>query len=294
MEFNQNRIHRVFQLIKMMKTPPFRTKEQLATSLGCTVRSVYRYMHLLENLGFEVRPDEEGRLMLEGGDLHGGLTPSEVDFCVQILKASAADHPVAESIIRKLRGNGEQTSAPQAIAEASKARVLEQCTQAIARRRQLVLVAYASANTGSIRDRLVEPVNFTHNYRSLSAFEVSTGEMKLFKLDRVADAVLTDHSFAHANQHTNVQADAFGFAWRADQPARAISMRLTLRAGLVLKEEYPLTADHLIPLPEGDGFEIQVPVADYRAPRRFLLGWGNDVEPTGDAGFLDFIASSDS
>jgi len=292
MEFNQNRIHRIFQLIRLMKVPPFRTKEQLGESVGCTVRSIYRYIHLLEDLGFVVKDDLEGRLWLEGGDVHGGLTPNEIEFVVQILTASAPNHALATSIVRKLSAEEQTDTTSESIAEASHMRVLEQCTAAIENRLQLVLVGYASAHSGSIRDRLVEPVSFVHNYQSLSAFEVISGQMKLFKLHRVADAVMTTQPFEHENAHLQMQTDCFGFAWRADQPARFIEMHLSLRAGLVLQEEHPRTKDYISPSSDAEGFDIRVPVADYRAPGRFVKGWGAaDAVARGDEGFLAFLVS---
>ena len=90
-----------------------------------------------------------------------------------------------------------------------------------------------------------------------------------------------------------MQTDCFGFAWRADQPARFIEMHLSLRAGLVLQEEHPRTKDYISPSSVAEGFDIRVPVADYRAPGRFVKGWGAaDAVARGDEGFLAFLAST--
>lgn len=290
MAYNQNRIYRVFQLIKLMRTPPYRTKEQLAASIGCTLRSIYRYLELLEDLGFELQSDGEGRMQVVGGTLPEGLTMQETAFLIQLLQSAAPGHPMGLAILEKLQleESGRQVSAGQ-IASASKARTMEQCGEAIANRKQLTLVGYASAHSGDIRDRLVEPVNFTEDFQHLSAFEVASGMMKLFKIDRITDAVVMPDSFAHAQSHVSVQSDCFGFAWRADQDARAVHLQLTLRAGLVLREEYPRAAEHLTETK--DGMVFHAAVADYRAPGRFVRGWAGEVTALGDEGLLAHLAA---
>lgn len=289
MEFNQNRIHRVFQLIKLLKSRPLRTKEQLAESVGCTVRSIYRYFHLLEDLGFKVRTNSSGQVYIASEERPAGLTARESEFIAQILSTTAANHPMTGSIIRKVRGQDDDYTTSGQIAQANATRILEKCTDAMSERRQLVLLGYASAHSESVKDRLVEPVNFTDNYRSLGAYEVETGAMKLFKLDRVTDAFVSDKAFSYEAHHVPMHADCFGFAFRSDMPARSVHCRLSLRAGLVLKDEYPDTLVHLVPLPDAAGYEFKAPVADFRAPKRFIQGWGPEVEVLGDEDFLDFM-----
>ena len=289
MEFNQNRIHRVFQLIRLLKSRPLRTKEQLAESVGCTVRSIYRYFHLLEDLGFNVRTNSSGQVYIATEELPSGLTARESEFIAQVLSTTATNHPMTGSIIRKIRGQDDDYTTSGQIAQANATRILEKCTDALGDRRQLVLLGYASAHSESVKDRLVEPVNFTDNYRSLGAYEVETGAMKLFKLDRVTDAYVTDRAFSYEAHHVPMHADCFGFAFRADMPARSVHCRLSLRAGLVLKDEYPDTLVHLVSLPGAAGYQFNAPVADFRAPKRFIQGWGADVEVLGDEEFLAFM-----
>ena len=62
--YNQHRIYRVFQLISQLKAGPAKSPGSLAKMLGVTVRSVYRYLDLLEQSGFQVEKDAHGKFFL--------------------------------------------------------------------------------------------------------------------------------------------------------------------------------------------------------------------------------------
>jgi predicted DNA-binding transcriptional regulator YafY len=62
--YNQHRIYRVFQLINQLQAGPARSSGSLAKMLGVTVRSVYRYLDLLDQLGFRVEKDAHGKFFL--------------------------------------------------------------------------------------------------------------------------------------------------------------------------------------------------------------------------------------
>lgn len=57
MSSKTNTAHRVFQLISLMSETPRQTREQLAVGLGCTVRFIYRYRQVLEEVGYSIFAD---------------------------------------------------------------------------------------------------------------------------------------------------------------------------------------------------------------------------------------------
>ena len=54
----QQKLLRLFKLIRLLKQRPGKTIHQLAQSLGITVRTMYRYLVLLEEVGYEI--DKKG------------------------------------------------------------------------------------------------------------------------------------------------------------------------------------------------------------------------------------------
>jgi proteasome accessory factor C len=67
--FNQNRILRVFKLISLLKSIPAKSIKRIALSLEISERSCYRYMDLLDELGFEVTKDENNKFSLKADQI---------------------------------------------------------------------------------------------------------------------------------------------------------------------------------------------------------------------------------
>jgi predicted DNA-binding transcriptional regulator YafY len=61
---NQHRMYRVFQMIKELQSGENKSHHYLSKTLKITVRSVYRYLELLEEVGLKVEQDERGKLFL--------------------------------------------------------------------------------------------------------------------------------------------------------------------------------------------------------------------------------------
>lgn len=61
----QHRMLRVFRLITMLRQRPARTIRNIAISLGISERSAYRYLDLVEELGFHVQTDSYRRLYID-------------------------------------------------------------------------------------------------------------------------------------------------------------------------------------------------------------------------------------
>jgi hypothetical protein len=86
-----------------------------------------------------------------------------------------------------------------------------------------------------------------------------------------------------------VMTDAFGFARRSGQHDRFSELKLSMRAGLVLREEHPISAHLMEPMSGNSGFHLTLPVADYREAKRFVQGCRDEVDVLGDAGFLSLM-----
>jgi predicted DNA-binding transcriptional regulator YafY len=61
--YNQNKILRVLQLISLLKKEPSKSIRFLSGILESTDRTVYRYLDLIKELGFELQRDQNNRLL---------------------------------------------------------------------------------------------------------------------------------------------------------------------------------------------------------------------------------------
>jgi predicted DNA-binding transcriptional regulator YafY len=62
--YNQHRLYRVFQLIKELQSGENKSSTSLAKTMRVTIRSVYRYLELLEEVGLKVEKDKYGKFFL--------------------------------------------------------------------------------------------------------------------------------------------------------------------------------------------------------------------------------------
>ena len=272
--FNQRTVERVLRLIRMMRRPLRMSRLEYAAYLGVSERSVYRYFNLIESLGFAVVLDANGNPFIAGEDLREAFTDAEAEWVQTAMEAMGSDNPLTHSVMRKLNMFSEQEEVMDALTAAGRAKLVGQIAEAIYRRRQITLIGYHSANSGTRTDRVVEPIEFVEHYATLSAFEVSTQTNKYFRLDRISSVESTDTPFAFDRDHVAAQPDLFGFALPADEADRhEVHLDLSMRAALFLRTEYPLSIPYLALSSQPGRFLLKAPVADLRPVERFIRGF---------------------
>lgn len=163
----QQKIFRVFQLIRTLSRKPGKTVPQLARLLEITDRSVYRYLELLQEVGYFIDKDDHERHFLfepENEKVKPTFEPEESDLIRELLTSAASQHPLKDSILKKLYLGSELIPLADNILKTHLAGMIAQLSKAIRTRKQVRLLHYHSPRSNSIVDRLVEPLGFTDNY----------------------------------------------------------------------------------------------------------------------------------
>jgi predicted DNA-binding transcriptional regulator YafY len=148
-----------------------------------------------------------------------------------------------------------------------------------------VLKNYHSANSNEIRDRLVEPIHFGDNYQSVIALDAQDQVCKQFKLDRIGDIMELDKPFAYESLHQKNQTDIFGMT---GDSVMIVTLKLTLRAYLLLREEHPLSIPYTTK--ETDHYTFHGPVSNPEGIGRYILGLLDEVTIVNPPRMKDFIA----
>ena len=286
--FNQNRIYRVFQLINFLRTKPSKTPRSLAGLLEISERSVYRYFDLIGQLGFEVKKSEAGRFYIESNeDERIPFTAQEVDYIAKMVSSVGKNSTIGQSVLHKLGHYTEHQVAARNIYDANLGKIIEQLSIAIQEKKQVMLVKYFSARSETVTDRLVEPMQFTDNYEAISAFEVSTEQNKYFNIERISEVQLLGSDMFFEDQHEFFKPDVFGF--QGKEMDKEVEFEMSLRASLLLKEEYPMARAYIKALPGGKRFVFKAKVQAYEGPARFVKGFSQEVSVNGDDNFLKFL-----
>ena len=282
----QAKLLRLFQIIAVLKAGHW-TIKQLAERFDTSERTIYRYINLLEEVDFLVEKDFDNRYFIITSD----DDPSQSQFSVEetrlikkLIQSEAGDNPLRNILLKKLSLNSEMDSMPRLFLKARLGKFVEQLAETISNKQQVVLKNYHSAHSNEIRDRLVEPIHFGDNYQSIMALDTSDKVCKQFKLDRIGEVIAFNKPFAFESLHQKNQTDIFGFTGDA---STWVTLELSLRAYLLLREEFPLALPYLTK--EEGHYLFHGPVANFEGVGRFTLGLIDEIRILKPENFITFI-----
>jgi predicted DNA-binding transcriptional regulator YafY len=282
----QAKLLRLFQIIAVLKAGHW-TIRQLADRFDTSERTIYRYINLLEEVDFLIEKDFDNRYFIITSD----DDPSQSQFSVEetrlikkLIQSGANENPLRNILLKKLSLNSELDSMPRLFLKARLGKFVEQLAEAIGNKVQVVLKNYHSAHSNEIRDRLVEPIHFGDNYQSIMALDTSDKVCKQFKLDRIGEVIALDKPFAFESLHQKNQTDIFGFTGDA---STWVTLELSLRAYLLLREEYPLALPFLTK--EENHYVFRGPVASFEGVGRFTLGLIDEIRIKSPDEFIAFL-----
>ncbi len=285
---NQHKILRVLKLITFLKTRPAKSIRHIGTLLESSERTVYRYLDLMEELGFHIIKDTGNRVCIEDngtGNINSEstFTAEEMSLIRDLLLTVGKQNKLHESILKKFYINSELKIASNLILRAHLGKIIEDISKAIQEKKQVVLKKYHSANSKDIKDRLIEPIKFTDNYQSLAAFEIASGKNKYFNIERITSVQTKQTSFKNEAKHRFSIPDVFGFS--ENGKTYDIQLTLSLRAYVILKEEYPMTIPFIKPLKKSGRYIFKCIVYDLKPVTRFVLGFIDEIEIVGSLEF---------
>lgn len=274
---NQKTLLRLLKLIALLKQEPPKSIPFISEFLNTSERSAYRYVNLLQNVGFQIMVDKLHRYRIQDNEL---LSPAnfnreELNFLNELLLSTGQKQPIAQTILHKLNLNSDLELTNQDIYNAKIAQHISSINRAISKNLQITLKQYQSINSQNISDRLVEPIKFTENFRSLCAFEPDTETNKYFNIERIGDVVLSDQPQMYEEQHQFSKPDVFGFS--KSEETYAVKLKLSLKAKLLLNEEYPYTKAFVKATKDGR-FLFETVIYNQKPLKRFYKGLQNDIE----------------
>lgn len=287
----QAKLLRVFTLIRLLKQQPGYTLEQLAQLQDCHPRTIRRYLHLLEEVGYLLDEDEQRRRFLFEAEPEAPpyFTIEETSLLQQALTGLEERNPLRESLRRKLYQTSELVPLADELLDMHQARVVQQLAEAVRRRCRVRLLRYQSSHSGTVRDREVEPLSLTADYAKLNAVEVATGESRTYKTRRIERVELLDAACTYPAAEQPLL-DMFGLAgpeWLL------VELRLTTRAYRLLVEEHPAARSFVLPVagagPTDLRYTFRGEVRSYLGIGRFVLGLPTEVQVIEPVAFREFL-----
>lgn len=282
----QAKLLRLFQIIAVLKAGHW-TIRQLAERFDTSERTIYRYINLLEEVDFLIEKDFDNRYFIitsEDDPSQSQFSVEELRLMKKLIQSGTDDNPLKNLLLKKLSLNSEIDSMPRLFLKARLGKFVDQLAEAIRNKQQVVLKNYHSAHSNEIRDRLVEPIHFGDNYQSIMALDTADKVCKQFKLDRIGEVIAFNRSFIHESLHQKNATDIFGFTGDA---STWVILELSLRAYLLLREEYPLALPYLTK--EEGHYLFHGPVATFEGVGRFTLGLIDEIRIKSPESFISFL-----
>ena len=275
---NQNKLLRLLQLISVLQASPAKTMKTIAKLIGSTERTVYRYLDLLKAVGFKVEKDTNNKIYIDNGslDIKQMFTAEEINLIQESIKVVAKSSPLKDSIIQKLSLNTEAFLAGNNLLKVHLSNLVEKITKGIQERKAIVLKRYYSANSQQISDRLVEPIKFTDNYTSLVAYEISSDRIKYFNLERITDVKVKNQAMTNESKHHDLKQDVFGFGQK--EKSYELVMKMSFRAWLFLKDEYPMTIPYTKKDKKSGDYILKATVYSLVPAKRFAKGLPGEIQ----------------
>ena len=180
---DQQKLFRVFRLIQLLSQPPYRKVKRLAEILEVDARTVYRYIQLLEKLGYGVdkKPGDRYFLQVEFSAGDKLIDTEEAGFLQDLLWQAPAGHPLRDRLLHKL--NRQYMLAPLA-QSLSKFNIYEHIRAlggALEAERQVILHNYYAPSSETLGSRHLEPVEFMQGYTYLWAYDLDKQGYRQFK-----------------------------------------------------------------------------------------------------------------
>jgi predicted DNA-binding transcriptional regulator YafY len=291
---NQHKILRVLQLITLLKKEPAKSIRFLAGVLESTDRTVYRYLDLVKELGFELHKDHNNKFQIVGGDEYQQISFSneEVLLLRDLVMTTGKDNKLRDSLLQKIYLQSELAIQGNQILKANLGKMVEKINSSISENKRIVLKGYHSLNTQKISDRIIEPITLTDNYNSVCGFEVETQLNKYYNLERITEVIQLEEEQQFHQLHQLDEMDVFGFSEKNGQKF-SVELLVSLRAYILLKEQYPKIDNYITKEINTEKYRVKIDVNNPKPITRFLLGLKEDIEVVGSESFLKHLSEID-
>lgn len=292
---DQTKIVKLLRLMKLLTGNVSRTIDQLAKEMGITPRSVYRYIEDIRDAGFVVNK-LYGNVFAMGKVARGltdfnklvYFTEEEAYITAQLIEGIDNNNALKRDLQRKLASVYDSTSIANYIDNPANAANVEALTDAVKRKKQVVLKQYESAHSDEAKDRLVEPISFTANMIDVWAYDVDKAENLMFKVMRIQSVEVTDKDWQYEHEHNAPKPDVFRMTGTLNEK---IVLQLDTRAKNLLLEEYPLAEKDLA---RADGkWILTTTIHSLEGAGRFVMGLAADIKILKGTHLLDYIHNYD-
>lgn len=288
---DQPKIERLLRLLVMLTSNVSYTINDLSDRLDLSSRSVYRYIDTFRSAGFVIkvkdnifRIDKSSPHFKEiSNTLH--FTEEEAHILKKAIDSIDEINLLKQNLKKKLATVYDYKILAETTMKGKNADNVNLLIDAIENKKQVVLEKYSSANSNNVKNRLVEAFAFTTNYIQLWAYEVESGEVKLFKVARIGKVKILDDDWKYQSDHKKAFIDIFRIS---SLEQSKIKLKMSVRAAMLLIEEYPLAEKDMTKISDNEWL-LETNVCSFEGVGRFVIGLFSEIEIVESEEFKEFI-----
>ncbi len=280
----QAKVFRILKLIKVLLTKPV-TIKKLAELIETSDKSIYRYIKLLEEVGYSIDKKPGNQYFIINESLGATkLTDEQQHYLVNLLSPLQNDLNV-QAILQALNLDPNIPS-PETLSSSQKIALVAYLQYAVEKKDWIVLKQYKSASSGTVKDRIVFPLSLTPTAQ-LVARELGSKINKNFKIHRINDVEKYKRQAAPPTILETAGHDAFGISGEKEI---TITLNLSEHAKQLLNEEFVATMNATIPL-KGQAYphRLVIQVRGFEGIGRFVLGLPGEVQVEGPSTFITYL-----
>lgn len=287
----QQKILRVFKLINLLQSKLGKPVHRFAELIGTDIRTIYRYFNLLEKLGFEIiKQHGKYKIQEQVGLAHsmnfGAFSEEESHFLKKLIESYGNSNLLRDSLLQKIGVRSEVKVGTEELFKANLGRVVDEIAKGIQSKKIICLKDYYSLSSDTISDRLVEPVNFTINYDGVHCFELESRSMKLFKIERIGEVVITSHFWKNEPKHILTDKRLFGFIGKNKF---SIKLKMSKKAYQLMLEEFP-TSRPFMYIKNRNQYYFAGEIPQLPGLARFILSLPGEVKIEEGKELKDYLA----
>lgn len=279
-QIEQQKILRVFKLINLLQVNLGKPVHRLAELLETDERTIYRYFNLLEALGFVVIKEfnkykiQERPEYLPNTGSYGNFSSEENQWLKGLIEGHGKGNLLKDSILQKLQLKTEVEQGSEHLFRANLGRLVDLIGQGISTKNRVWLKEYYSLSSDIVSDRLIEPVGFSSDYEHIHGFEVESLTMKMFKIERIGEVVISSESWSFESEHRLPERALFGFTGQAKF---FIKLKLSKKAYQLMMEEHP-NARPFMKIKNRNQYFFQGEIPHLPGLARFILGLPGEIK----------------
>jgi predicted DNA-binding transcriptional regulator YafY len=277
---DQAKFQKMLEVLLLLDCQYGRTITELSERFEISQRTVYRYLDTFKQVGFVIE-NTNGYFKIDKEN----ATVQEISHLLHFSQEEAfilskAIHSIEDTdefkskLVKKLYSLYDFDRVIHAISKKEESENIYTLLQAIKQQKQVVLQSYKSGNSKNIRDRIVEPIDFTINYTGVWCYDTEDGVNKVFKASRIKHVQLLESFYNYKPKHKKGIIDIFRM--QSFEPI-AIILELSLVAYNLIIEEYPLSEKYISKVTD-NLYRLECEVGNFLGVGRFVLGLPGEIK----------------